>query len=416
MHEPRASSRTLFGISFYWLSLSLLTDGMTTLVLPYDVERLSGESKATVLGLLTFVGLVVAMLVQPWAGQGSDRTLGRWGRRGTIAIGLLLTLASLAVYAQGSFLAVCVGFVLILASASVSQAGQQGFIPDLVPAGRRGFAAGLKGSMDLAGATLGFLLLGNALGSGGARPALSLIGLVLVGGCLLTVSLVKERRPAAASFAAAGRNPFQLDLRRHSTFVWVVTSRFLFLLGVYLIGRFFLFFVGDRLELNPGQAAQQAGALLGALSLITLAGGPAAGWAADRLGRLPLMRAGAILSALGALLLLPARSWWQILLFGALLSSGTAAFTAANWALTADLVPQGEAGRFFGLANVGTMGSAAAAGLFGPIVDLGNRAGAGRGYTFMLIASAISSLTALLVLRGVKSRQFASEVRGGAES
>src|SRR5205823_1951273 len=59
---------------------------------------------------------------------------------------------------------------------------------------------------------------------------------------------------------------------RHSTsgaFVRLVTSQFAFLLGIYIVGRFFLLFVAARLGLDTDHAARQAGMLLAALTLAT---------------------------------------------------------------------------------------------------------------------------------------------------
>src|SRR5690606_37202120 len=114
------------------------------------------------------------------------------------------------------------------------------------------------------------------------------------------------------------RAAFQLDLRRHRTFAWLVGARFLFLLGTYAVGRFLLFFVAARLGLDPGRAAEQAGLLLAGLTLVSVLAAIPAGWAADRYGRLPLMAAGSLLSAEGVLLLILAQSELQILLFGSL--------------------------------------------------------------------------------------------------
>ena len=136
--------------------------------------------------------------------------------------------------------------------------------------------------------------------------------------------------------------------------------------------------------------------LLGSLALVTLLAAPPAGWAADRFGRLPLMVAGAALSALGVLLLTVAATSLHIFLFGALMAVGPAAFTAANWALTADLAPAAEAGRFMGLANTGTAGAVAAAGLFGPLVDLGNSTSPTAGYTALLLAAALAFLSSAI--------------------
>src|SRR5207248_173215 len=191
----------------------------------------------------------------------------------------------------------------------------------------------------------------------------------------------------------------------------------LFLLATYAVGRFFLLFVAARLALDPSRAAQEAGTLLAGLALVTVISAPPAGWAADRFGRLPLMLAGAALSAVGVLLLLVAGSAGQILLFGGLMAVGSAAFAGANWALTADLAPPEEAGRFLGLANVGTAGAAAAAGLFGPLVDWTNGVAAGAGFTALFVGSGLTFLASASALwpLGAPGRRPAVS-RSGASS
>ncbi len=377
--------RLLLGISVFWLGLSMLFDGVNTLVLPEQLLAVAGDNaaRATLLGLVSFAGLLVGLPVQPLAGAASDRSRDRRGRRGPLAAGLALTLAALALLSQAGNLALLiVAYVALQAAAAVAQAAQQGFIPDLVPERLRGTASGLKGFMDLSGALLAFAVLGQLLAGGQAGLAVAAIaGVLLVTGLL---ALVLVREPSGArlgSETVPRRNPFALNLRRHRVFAWAVASRFLFLLGTYAVGRFLLFFVADRLGLDRGQAAERAGALLFALTLITVLASPPAGWAADRLGRRTLMLAGSTLSGLGVLLLIGARSEAQILAFGALMSAGSAAFAGANWAATADLVPREEAARFFGLANAGTVGAAAAAGLLGPLVDW-------LGYTALFLAAA----------------------------
>jgi MFS family permease len=194
----------------------------------------------------------------------------------------------------------------------------------------------------------------------------------------------------------------------------LIASRFFFLLGTYAVGRFFLFFVADRLALDPNDAAAQAGALLGGLGLTTALGALPAGWAADRIGRVPLMVAGAGLSATGVLLLTTASSSTTILLFGGLMALGSAAFSAANWALTADLAPPVEAARFMGLANVGTAGAAAAAGLFGPLLDWANGRDPGSGYTALFVLAAVAFITSVVPLRAVAANAAAPLALAGS--
>ena len=402
-----ARVRLLLGISVFWLALSMIFDGINTLLLPNQLLALTGEAnKATTLGLLTFVGLVIGMLVQPLAGAASDRLRPRVGRLGFMAFGVVLILAALAIFGIAPNLgAVLVGYTLIQITTNLAQAPQQGLMPDLVACEWRGRAAGLKGFMDIGGALLGFVVLGQLLGSGQTTLALLAIGAVVVLSFALAFLLVREPR-GPVNFAVTRsnlRDAFRLDLHKHHTFAWLVVSRFLFLLGAYMVGRFFLFFVADRLGLEPGQAAKQAGGLLAALTLITVIGAPPAGWLADRFGRTPLMLTGAVLSAAGALWLIFVGSSLQILLSGGLMAIGSAAFASANWALAADLAPPHEAARFFGLANLGTAGAAAVAGLFGPLVDWANGLTPGAGYSALFVMAALAFAASAVVLRGVRS-------------
>lgn len=411
--------RFMLGISLFWLALSMLFDGINTLVLPNQLTGLVGEGRqATLLGLLTFFGLLAGMLVQPLAGTISDRTRMRWGRSGIIGLGLIFILVSLAIFGLFRSLAGAIlGYLAIQVTASIAQAGQQGFIPDLVSRQQRGVASGWKGFMDIGGAMLGFVVLGQLLGSGHTGLALAAIGLTLVVAYLVSVALAKEDWKAArpTQNEKAGSRPanaladaFRLDLRQNRSFAWLVLSRFLFLLGTYAVGRFLLYFVADRLGLEANQAAEEAGNLLALLALISILAAPPAGWAADRLGRIPLMLAGAVMSASGTLFLMAANTWLQILLFGSLLSLGSAAFASANWAMTADLSPSAESARFFGLANFGTAGAAAAAGLFGIVIDGANRLSPGWGYSALFLAATLASLAAGVALLGVKRTQAIS--------
>ena len=397
--------RLLLGISVFWLALSVQTDGVNTLVLPLQISGLTGQyHQATILGLLTFLGLLAGALVQPVAGAFSDKLHTRFGRKGFIGIGLVFSLISLFLFAMfPSLIGVMVGYLAIQISASVAQAGQQGLIPDLVDEHRRGLASGFKGFMDLAGAMLGFVVLGQLLGSGRMLLATEVIGAILILAYFLAVLLTPEDRANRDSTvkrtAISIKEIFQLDLREHAAFVQLVIARFLFLLGIYMTGRFLLLFVANRLGLSEDQAAEQAGNILAGLALITILASPFTGWLADHMGRIPLMTSGAIFSAVSAMMLIWAHNATQILIFGGLMSLGSAAFAGGSWALLADLVPKDESARFFGLANFSTAGAAAAAGLFGPLVDGINGVSSGMGFSILFVVACLAFLASILPLR-----------------
>ena len=404
-------TRLLFGISIFWLALSALFDGVNTLILPVQLSARSGSSQATLLGLLTFFGLLAGALIQPVAGAFSDRLKPVMGRKGFIGFGVLFSLVSLAFFAASqSIPAIMTGYLAVQVSASIAQAGQQGILPDLVDEKRRGLASGLKGFMDLAGAMLGFVVLGQLLGSGGALPAIGAIAAILVVAYLVAVLLTPEDKPGRGPRTAAEPLPlakvFHLDLRRQTAFVRLILARFLFLLGIYGTGRFLLLFVADRLGLPPNEAAEQAGSLLAGLALITVLASPLTGWLADRVGRVPLMIAGSILSAISAVMLVWASSPSQILMFGGFMSLGSAAFAGGSWALLTDLVPGHEPARYFGLANFSTAGAAAAAGLFGPVIDWVEGMSPGLGFSALFVLAAAAFLASALPVKPSSMKEY----------
>ena len=73
---------------------------------------------------------------------------------------------------------------------------------------------------------------------------------------------------------------------------------------------------------------------------------------------------------------------------GILMAIGTAAFTTANWAALTGSTPATVAGRLMGMANVGTGGAAACAGLLGPSIDA-------FGFTPALVVATVSILVSL---------------------
>src|SRR5690348_7345822 len=90
----------LIGISVFWVGLSMLFDGLNTLVLPAHLLHFSDAGhQATALGLIRFVGLTAGMVIMPIAGQWSDRMRSYWGRRATLIAGAALILGGLVLFA-----------------------------------------------------------------------------------------------------------------------------------------------------------------------------------------------------------------------------------------------------------------------------------------------------------------------------
>lgn len=381
-------NRTLVGASLGWLGISMIADGVPALLVPYQVAA-SGRDAAE-LGLVTLLAIGLAAVAQPFAGAWSDRV----GRRPAIGLGLLIATSGLALILDPA--ALLPGTVLALVGASIVQAGYQGVLPDRVPSALRGRGAGAKGFFDVGGAFLAFALLAGLL----AADKSVLSAVVLAVGLALPIVLALLLLPGGWQRARSTGDEGWGRLRAHAGLTQLIVARFCFLLGIYAVGRFLLLFIADRQGLAADAAATEAGIVLAVLTLVTAAAALPAGWLADRVGRRPLMVAGALVAAAGIGLLPLGASAPAILAFGGLMAIGSAAFGAGSWAMLADLSAGADAGRLLGIGNFGTAGAAAAAGLFGPLIDTANAASTGSGYTVaFIVAAAFAGLGALLAWR-----------------
>jgi MFS family permease len=393
-------------MNVYWFGLAFMWNGLHPIVLPALLLRFVPEAlKNTYLGGLTFAGLILAMLVQPLAGGLSDRFHSRWGRRRPwILVGTLLDLVVLGGMAlAGSFWGLLVAYLLLQIFSNTAHGPAQGLIPDLVPKERRGLVSGIKNLFDMGGLVVASLVAGQLMGAGNAALAFAIIAAVLAASAAVTLLATHERPADAAAEPAVGyklRDLFRLDYRRYPGYAWLIASRFLILLGIYAVQGFAQYYIRD--VLNVSNPAQVTGNLLAVIGLaLTFLVFPA-GMLSDRFGRIRLNLVAGGLCAVGIFLLVFVHSVPSLLVFGGIIGMGTGIFVSANWALAIDLIPQKEAGKYLGLSNLATAGSAAVGRLAGPLIDGLNawRPGEHLGYlALFLLASACALLGTLLILR-----------------
>jgi MFS family permease len=311
-----------------------------------------------------------------------------------MAAAAIPTLIGLAILARsdGVVWLAALGYFAAVLAASGIQAALQTLIPEHVPPRRRGRAASLKTAFDIGGAFAAFLVLGWALGSAGIVGAAAVTAAVLILSLVVVFLWVPSLAapapvPAAAEphvDAAAGR-PIP------SGFWSLVMSRFLFLLGIFIVGRFLLFLVAERLGIPAASAAGETGGLLATFTLVTAVAALVVGPVVDRGDRWRLMAVGAVVGGSGIAIYLASAGLPGVVMAGVLMSIGTAIYVTANWAALADLAPAADAGRLMGLANIGAGGAAACAGLLGPAIDT-------WGFAPTLVLAAASALVALLPL------------------
>ncbi len=402
-------------ITIFGFAMTALWSSLHSIILPLRIMDFVPESqKATYLGILTFTGLILAIVVQPIAGLMSDRSGSRWGlRRPFIFIGGILTLSFLpGIGLAGSLPVIFTIYYLLQASANTALGPYQALIPDLVPQGKRGRASGMKNLLDiLGGVTFVWLtgqLMNNYLPGGGARwlwLSLGILGAAFLGTMIYTLTRVKEQ-PATGKarlpFRAILAQCFRIDTRANPDYLRFLLSRLFFIIPLTTFQVFGLYFFRDVAGVsNPA-------AMMGNFVLVSgacmLGATYPAGRLSDRFGHRLVAVISGVISACGIGLLFFFHSYHLLLLCSILMGIGFGGLMSSNWALAVSLVPEGEAGKYIGLTNLATAGGSALARLNGPMIDFFNARSAGSGYSAMLLTAFISSIASAVLLWRIKKR------------
>jgi len=361
------------------------------------------------------VGLLLAIVVQPIAGAISDRSSFSWGRRRPyILIGAIAAMLFLpGIGFGGSYAALFIIYCLLQVSCNTAQAPYQGFIPDLVPDGKRGIASGVKSLLEIVGGVALLWVISRFMDryfAGGESSwlwlALGVLAIVLLGATLATVLTVKERPGAGGAklpLLPTLYKSFKFDVRANRDFILFLVSRLLFFMGMATLQRFALYFLMDVVGVtNP---AAVTGDLLIVAGICMAAVVYPAGRLSDRIGRKPIVVSSGLIGALGIALLFFSHSYSSILISGGILGISFGAFMSTNWALATDLVAKGEEARYLGLTNMATAGGAALT-LFiiGRVIDFFNAYSPGLGYQVMLLAIFIYFVVGSLLVTRIRLR------------
>jgi MFS family permease len=310
----------------------------------------------------------------------------------------------------GGLPALFIGYIGLQITSNIVQGPLQGLLPDIVPAEKLGTASGIKTFNDMLGTILSSVLMGFLITSQNANPARAVTVIIAL---LLVVSLVtiltSREKPAPKTqalrlnFKSLWRSAFNFKMEGDRNYWTLILSRFLFLFGVYGFQSFAQYLIRDKFPTQQPVPFTQLvmGIFVVVLIIFTLL----ASIISDRLGRKKVQILSSILGAFGAILLIFAVTPVQLIGFGTFLAAGLGMFLSTNWALANEMAPAAEAGKYMGLTNLATAGSAALARLEGPLIDGLNNAfpGSWMGWTVLFILSAILMIASGWVVHKVKA-------------
>ena len=419
--ETSWSSFALIRLNAFSFGVSGFILAMDTAVLPVIVLSLAPEHlKNSYLAILGMGGLLVAAVVQPLIGRLSDHTRSPLGRRVPyIVAGTLVVCGSLALTLLApNFGALFAAWIFIQANLNVAYGPGMALIRDLVPRSRVGIASSLKVLLDAAGGlaliTATAALIGQA-GVSGLGPVdvyvdwewavLGLLVTALLVSVAITCSTVLARDPGRRARPVRRREaPSQPVL--NTQFILFLISRLFLMTAIYAFPTYGLFFLRDVVEAaNPAQALSHAiPAIGGSLAVAVYV----AGWVSDRIGRKPVVIAGAVAGAISTSWLLLAETTSGVVITASVIGASSGTLLSASWALANEMGDEQQAGTHIGIVNLSTVGGAALPRLFGPGIDLLNHTSEDLGYRTLIAGCAALFIAGAIAILPVNPARIES--------
>lgn len=368
--KEKVTPKRALGAVFITVFVDMLGFGMIVPILP-TYAREFDASPATI-GMLIASYSLAQLLLAPVVGRASDR----WGRGPVIAVTAAGgAVAYLALGLAGSLLLVFIGRILSGACAA-STAAAQGVVADVLPPERR------AGGMAIVGAGIG---LGIVLGPGIASLLVALgdarlpffAAAVL---CVINIVWALVALPRGAGTPSEGLKG--RELRAFPGLLPLLALSGLIMVGFSMIDSQFPLFTADRLgfaEVENGLLFMYVGVLIVLVQLT------ATRWLSSRIGEVTLIAVGALVLALGALLVPFTQDWWHVALPAALVAAGNATYAPTTMAALSRVTPQNRQGEIFGLSQSVNAGAR----VIGPLLG---------GWLFQQFAPSAPYFTAALVL------------------
>jgi len=395
----------LFAAQF-GLFVALLTPVLLSMQL--KVQELAPDSSAELIAAVLPFGALGALIANPLAGQLSDRTRSRWGRRRPWLIGgivvFLLALVIVA-FAQDQ-LTLTLGWVLSQVSANAVLAALVASFADNVPEFQRGKGSSIiaiaQNTAILTGTYASVLLVGNLPVLFIAPGILAVIAIVWY--AIVARDEVPEYTIKPLTFfsliGSFWTNPF-----KNPDFGFAWWSRFLITLGSFMFTTFRLLYMQQHLGLTVQDAtlAVANGVLIYTVALLISAA--VSGWLSDKLGRRKIFVGGSTaLTAVGLVVLAQANDlshfYWAELLLG----FAYGIYVAVDNALIVDVLPNPERpGKDLGVINIANaLPQSVASPLALIFLTMGISAGDEYNYQAMLWAAGGITLIGALVIIPIK--------------
>jgi MFS family permease len=414
----------LVRISLYWLGLTAIDGAVGVFTqnrLNYDGFAAEAEV-GRILFLLSIPVAVLSILIQPTVGAISDYTVSRWGRRKPyIVFGSLLDLVFLAGIATANNVLILGVFASLLAvSTNIARGPFQGYVPDLIAERQVGMASALVGLMQILGNVTGFLLVTIAVALKQMELAIAAVAVVELATMIAVVVRVDPGMPPrdrrGRSWVQIARTAWGTDILRERSYVWLVVSRFFFLMGGAMLVNLVITYLNQTHGLLKTEANGINTIVLVVVVIANLIAIVPSARVSDRIGRKPVIYASCVVGAAGLLIAAAAPAVPFLFLGAFLFGASAGTFLAVDWALITDIIPRASSGRYMGLSNVATGASTVFAVMTGGLtLDFVNGMfGLGTGPRAAYVLGAAYYVVAMICLRPVVEPDRRSATREAA--
>jgi MFS family permease len=225
------------------------------------------------------------------------------------------------------------GVVLLMAILTVILVREQPWQPSQMSAAKR--AAEAHTVRDLV-----LTIVAVVVGIGLLQGVFSLVG---ISASDKSVQVLQFVGVVIAGIGAA--RAFDFRPRRNPDFSWVLATRFLVMMGVYIVELYLQYYMRDVAHVNPDTGTSEFLILLTVAATLSTA---LAGWASDRVGRKRMVYiSGTFMALVGAAFVLapylvPGHVFTLALVAAAVFGLGFGAYVSVDWALVADVLPSEE--------------------------------------------------------------------------
>ena len=354
-------------------------------LLPDLVSKEQRGAASGIMGLALFLGQIGGAVVPALIGFNTDALAKGTQSLGTFDAKIMLAYGSVAVV------------IVLMAVLTVVTVHEQ-------PWSREQVGTTAHGGVHT-GRSLLLTLLAVVVVTGAALGLVRLpIGLTLNDSTLGVIQLLAV---VVAGIGAA--YAFDFRPRRDPDFSWVVLTRMLVMMGVYMVQNFLQYYMQDVAgSKNP---TGDTTLFIVILTVTALIASLIAGRASDRYGRKRMVYvSGAFMAVVGAAFVLapylvPGHVLTLALGAAAIFGLGYGAYVSVDWALVADVLPREETyARDMGVWNIGLTIPQVLAAIFGGALlaigaDLGNKQ---LGYSFLFVSFVIFCVLGTVTVRYIK--------------